>query len=58
MSRSFLIAISLLCLDGLAASRLHSSPADTFATSAVSINPDEIQATIKGLPEQQFADLV
>jgi len=24
----------------------------------VSINPDEIQATIKGLPEQQFADLV
>jgi hypothetical protein len=58
MSRSFLIAISLLCLGGLAASRLHSSPADTFATSAVSINPDEIQATIKGLPEQQFADLV
>jgi len=24
----------------------------------VSINPDEIQATIKGLPEQQFTDLV
>jgi len=24
----------------------------------VSINPDEIQATIKGLLEQQFADLV
>lgn len=57
MSRSFLIAISLLCLGGLAALRLHSSPADTFAASAVSINPDE-QATIKGLPEQQFADLV
>ena len=57
MSRSFLIAISLLC-GGLAALRLHSSPADTFAASAVSINPDEIQASIKGLPEQQFADLV
>jgi len=24
----------------------------------VSINLDEIQATIKGLPEQEFADLV
>ena len=57
MSRSFLIAISLLCLGGLAGLRLHSSSADTFAASAVSINPDE-QATIKGLPEQQFADLV
>jgi hypothetical protein len=50
--------ISLLCLGGLAASRLHSSPADTVATPAVSINLDEIQATIKGLPEQEFADLV
>ena len=58
MPRSFLAVISLLCLGGLAASRLHSSPADTFATPAVSINLDEIQATIKGLPEQEFADLV
>lgn len=56
MSRSFLFVISLLCAGGVAASRLHSSPA--FVTSSVSINPYEIQATIKGLPEQQFADLV
>jgi hypothetical protein len=62
MSKSFLwsavIVISLLCVGGVAASRLHSSATDTFVTSAVSIDPDEIQATIKGLPEQQFVDLI
>jgi hypothetical protein len=26
--------------------------------SAMSIDPDEIQATIKELPEQQFVDLI
>jgi len=59
MSKSFLwsavVVISLLCLGGVAASRLHSSPT---VTSAVSINPYEMQATVKGLPEQQFVDLI
>jgi hypothetical protein len=62
MSKTFLwstvVAISLLAAGGVAALSLHASPAGTFATSSVSIDPFEARATIKGLPEQQFADLI
>lgn len=62
MSKTFLwsavVAISLLAAGGVAAFSLHSSPADTFVTSAVSIDPFEAQATMKALPEQEFADLI
>jgi hypothetical protein len=51
MSKTFLwstvVAISLLAAGGVAALSLHASPAGTFATSSVSIDPFEAQATIK-----------
>lgn len=62
MSKTFLwsavVAISLLAAGGVAALSLHSSPAGTFVTSPVSIDPFAVQATIKGLPEQEFVDLM
>jgi hypothetical protein len=62
MSKSILLSgavvISLLCVGGIAALRLHSSPTGTSVTSPVSIDPYEAQATIKGLPEQQVVDLI
>ena len=62
MSKAFLwsavVAISLLAAGGVAALSLHPSPAGTFVTSSLSIDPDEIQATIKALPEQESADLI
>jgi hypothetical protein len=51
MSKTFLwstvVAISLLAAGGVADLSLHASPAGTFATSSVSIDPFEAQATIK-----------
>jgi hypothetical protein len=51
MSKTFLwstvVAISLLAAGDVAALSLHASPAGTFATSSVSIDPFEAQATIK-----------
>jgi hypothetical protein len=32
--------------------------AHTFVTSSIGIDPLEAQATIKALPEQEFADLI
>jgi hypothetical protein len=63
MSKIFLwsavgVVISLVCVGGVAASRVHSSPTGAFATSPVSIDPSKMQATIKGLPEQEFVDLI
>jgi hypothetical protein len=55
---SAVVAISLLAAGGVAALSLHSSPAGTFVTSPVSIDPFEAQATIKSLPEQQVGDLI
>jgi hypothetical protein len=54
MSKTFLwsavVAISLLAAGGVAALSLHASPAGTFVTSSVGIDPFEAQATIKALP--------
>jgi hypothetical protein len=61
MSKTFLwsvVAISLLAAGGVAALSLHASPTGTFVTSSIGIDPFEAQATIKALPEQEFADLI
>jgi hypothetical protein len=62
MSKTFLwsavVAISLLAAGGVAALSLHTSSTGTFATSSVSIDPFEAQATMKALPEQEFVDLI
>jgi hypothetical protein len=62
MSKTFLwsavVAISLLAAGGVAALSLHASPTGTFVTSSVGIDLFEAQATIKALPEQEFADLI
>jgi hypothetical protein len=62
MSKTFLwsavVVISLLGAGGVAALSLHSSPTRTFVTSPVNIDPGKIQATMKALPEQEFADLI